>query len=108
MSIFDSVISSRADHRSWEATIEEWQKPIIDDDTVPEWYRITLFNELYYLVSGGTVWTGEESFAFVCCNWRSSFRRGVKTSDKKGARVQRSRAFCWSTAVQQWVELQIS
>ncbi|GAQ85127.1 hypothetical protein KFL_002200120 [Klebsormidium nitens] len=44
-------------HRSWEAAIEEWQKPIIDDDTVPEWYRITLFNELYYLVSGGTVWT---------------------------------------------------
>ncbi|RVW28922.1 Non-lysosomal glucosylceramidase [Vitis vinifera] len=25
---------------------------------VPEWYPITLFNELYYLNSGGTVWTG--------------------------------------------------
>jgi uncharacterized protein (DUF608 family) len=48
-----------ADYRSWETAIEEWQKPIIDDDTVPEWYRITLFNELYYLVSGGTVWTGK-------------------------------------------------
>lgn len=55
-----SQASRRADYRSWESTIEEWQKPIIDDDTVPEWYRITLFNELYYLVSGGTVWTGED------------------------------------------------
>ena len=23
-------------------------------------YRVTLFNELYYLVAGGTVWTGKK------------------------------------------------
>ncbi|GJN07568.1 hypothetical protein PR202_ga25469 [Eleusine coracana subsp. coracana] len=30
--------------------------PILHDDRLPEWYKITLFNELYFLVAGGTVW----------------------------------------------------
>ncbi|CAN5965713.1 unnamed protein product [Sphagnum jensenii] len=46
------------DYRKWEVAIEDWQQPILRDETLPEWYRITLFNELYYLVAGGTVWTG--------------------------------------------------
>ncbi|CAN8290131.1 unnamed protein product [Cochlearia groenlandica] len=41
----------------WERQIEEWQAPILADSTLPEWYRITLFNELYYFNSGGTIWT---------------------------------------------------
>ncbi|ESQ33419.1 hypothetical protein EUTSA_v10006714mg [Eutrema salsugineum] len=41
----------------WETQIEEWQAPILADTTLPEWYRITLFNELYYFNSGGTIWT---------------------------------------------------
>ncbi|XP_020519085.1 non-lysosomal glucosylceramidase isoform X2 [Amborella trichopoda] len=45
------------EHGSWESQIEAWQKPIIQDKTLPEWYRITLFNELYYLNAGGTIWT---------------------------------------------------
>ncbi|KAJ7567463.1 hypothetical protein O6H91_02G149200 [Diphasiastrum complanatum] len=45
------------DYRKWEAAIEDWQSPILKDDNLPEWYRYTLFNELYYLVAGGTVWT---------------------------------------------------
>lgn len=43
--------------RRWEDAIEEWQMPILNDDSLPEWYRVTLFNELYYLVAGGTIWT---------------------------------------------------
>lgn len=44
-------------HTQWESQIEEWQKPIIEDKRLPEWYPITLFNELYYLNAGGTIWT---------------------------------------------------
>ncbi|MED6216593.1 hypothetical protein PIB30_008888 [Stylosanthes scabra] len=44
-------------HQQWEAQIEEWQRPILEDKRFPEWYPITLLNELYYLNSGGTIWT---------------------------------------------------
>ncbi|XP_059653644.1 uncharacterized protein LOC132300536 isoform X1 [Cornus florida] len=45
------------EHSHWESQIEAWQRPILEDKRLPEWYPITLFNELYYLNSGGTVWT---------------------------------------------------
>ncbi|MDY6867441.1 MAG: non-lysosomal glucosylceramidase [Chloroflexota bacterium] len=41
----------------WEAAIDEWQRPILEDDALPSWYRQMLFNETYYLVDGGTLWT---------------------------------------------------
>ncbi|HET9456784.1 MAG TPA: non-lysosomal glucosylceramidase [Candidatus Limnocylindrales bacterium] len=43
--------------KAWSAAIDAWQAPILDDPARPEWYRAALFNELYYLVDGGTVWT---------------------------------------------------
>ncbi|KAL3814550.1 hypothetical protein ACJIZ3_015818 [Penstemon smallii] len=46
-----------ADHIRWESEIEAWQRPILEDKRLPEWYPSTLFNELYYLNSGGTIWT---------------------------------------------------
>ncbi|KAL5555108.1 hypothetical protein UlMin_037344 [Ulmus minor] len=45
------------EHRKWESQIDAWQRPILEDKRFPEWYPITLFNELYFLNSGGTVWT---------------------------------------------------
>ncbi|KAL8139738.1 hypothetical protein V2J09_005759 [Rumex salicifolius] len=45
------------DHSDWEAQIEAWQKSVLEDKRLPEWYAITLFNELYFLNAGGTVWT---------------------------------------------------
>ncbi|KAL8509124.1 hypothetical protein ACS0TY_016352 [Phlomoides rotata] len=45
------------DHAKWEQQIEEWQRPILEDTRFPEWYPITLFNELYYLNAGSTIWT---------------------------------------------------
>lgn len=45
------------DHKLWEYQIDEWQRPILQNKELPEWYRITLFNELYYLNAGGTIWT---------------------------------------------------
>ncbi|KAL3538486.1 hypothetical protein ACH5RR_001852 [Cinchona calisaya] len=45
------------EHANWESQIEAWQRPILEDKRLPEWYAITLFNELYYLNSGGSIWT---------------------------------------------------
>ncbi|CAH9081671.1 unnamed protein product [Cuscuta epithymum] len=45
------------EHTHWESQIEAWQNPILEDKRFPEWYPVTLFNELYYLNSGGTMWT---------------------------------------------------
>ncbi|KAL1083907.1 hypothetical protein V6Z11_D09G228100 [Gossypium hirsutum] len=43
-------------YKRWEEEIEKWQSPILNDQRLPEWYKFTLFNELYFLVAGGTVW----------------------------------------------------
>ncbi|CAA7396531.1 unnamed protein product [Spirodela intermedia] len=45
------------DHGRWEVQIDEWQRPILLDKRLPEWYPVTLFNQLYYLTAGGTTWT---------------------------------------------------
>lgn len=43
-------------YRHWEKEIERWQKHILEDEKLPAWYRTALFNELYYIVDGGTLW----------------------------------------------------
>lgn len=45
------------EHMDWESKIEEWQRPILQDKRLPDWYPVALFNELYYLNAGGTIWT---------------------------------------------------
>jgi non-lysosomal glucosylceramidase len=49
---------ARAD--SWRARIEAWQAPVLEDESLPAWYRGALFNELYFLVDGGTFWDDGE------------------------------------------------
>jgi non-lysosomal glucosylceramidase len=51
------VRTAAARRDAWTAALEAWQQPILADPARPDWYRATLFNELYYLVDGGTVWT---------------------------------------------------
>ncbi|EEE67087.1 hypothetical protein OsJ_24071 [Oryza sativa Japonica Group] len=46
---------------NWEEEIDKWQRPILHDERFPEWYKVTLFNELYFLVAGGTVWIDSAS-----------------------------------------------
>eukprot|EP00898_Chlorokybus_atmophyticus_P002021 jgi/Chlat1/281/Chrsp1S03057 len=43
----------------WEAAIDAWQRSILMDSRLPTWYRSQLFNELYYLSAGGSVWTAD-------------------------------------------------
>ncbi len=49
---------------SWEGAIDAWQSPILRDERLPLWYRQMLFNEIYYLVDGGTLWTAGREGAF--------------------------------------------
>ncbi|XP_016103390.1 non-lysosomal glucosylceramidase-like [Sinocyclocheilus grahami] len=43
-------------YSKWEESIDEWQRPILQDGSLPAWYKSALFNELYFVVDGGTVW----------------------------------------------------
>jgi non-lysosomal glucosylceramidase len=43
--------------QGWDKAIKKWQKPILEDPSLPDWYKSMLFNETYYLVDGGTIWT---------------------------------------------------
>jgi non-lysosomal glucosylceramidase len=40
----------------WQAAIERWQDPILAAEDRPDWYKAALFNELYFLVDGASVW----------------------------------------------------
>ncbi|XP_047139397.1 non-lysosomal glucosylceramidase isoform X1 [Hydra vulgaris] len=40
----------------WEDNIERWQNPILNDSELPAWFKSALFNELYFISDGGTVW----------------------------------------------------
>jgi non-lysosomal glucosylceramidase len=42
---------------AWSAAIDAWQAPILADAARPDWYVSALFNELYFMVDGGTLWT---------------------------------------------------
>jgi non-lysosomal glucosylceramidase len=45
------------DWRLWLQQIEAWQQPILARSDLPEALRMALFNELYDLASGGSLWT---------------------------------------------------
>jgi non-lysosomal glucosylceramidase len=45
---------------TWRSAIEAWQAPVLDDPDRPAWYRAALFNELYFLVDGGSFWEAGE------------------------------------------------
>ena len=45
------------DWRSWREQIQAWQQPVLDRTDLPEALRMALFNELYDLCSGGSLWS---------------------------------------------------
>lgn len=49
------------DWRDWQQQIEAWQQPVLERSDLPEPLRMALFNELYDLASGGTLWTAASS-----------------------------------------------
>ncbi|XP_044197254.1 non-lysosomal glucosylceramidase [Thunnus albacares] len=58
-------------YKQWEKSIEEWQRPILQDSSLPSWYKSALFNELYFVADGGTVWTELPEDADVSGGMRS-------------------------------------
>lgn len=59
-------------YQSWQQQIQSWQQPILDQDLPPE-FKMALFNELYNLTSGVTLWSAASDrdaigqFAVVEC-----------------------------------------
>jgi non-lysosomal glucosylceramidase len=45
---------------SWREAIEAWQRPVLESAERPDWYKAALFNELYFLVDGGSFWEAGE------------------------------------------------
>ncbi|XP_021287573.1 non-lysosomal glucosylceramidase-like [Herrania umbratica] len=82
------------EHSNWESQIESWQRPILEDKRLPDWYPVILFNELYYLNAGGTTWTdgsppmqslvsiGEKKFSLD--RSRSHLGNAVDTANQDG------------------------
>jgi non-lysosomal glucosylceramidase len=59
----------------WSDAIDTWQAPYVNDESKPLWYRGALFNELYILADGGSLWgrplglpnNTQSTFGFLEC-----------------------------------------
>jgi non-lysosomal glucosylceramidase len=47
-------------HSTWRDKIQAWQQPIVDREDLPDWFKMALFNELYDLTQGGTLWSAAD------------------------------------------------
>ena len=54
---WDIAAAGAREREAWSAAIDAWQAPILTDASRPDWYVAALFNELYFMVDGGTLWT---------------------------------------------------
>ncbi|MEC4805331.1 MAG: GH116 family glycosyl hydrolase [Jaaginema sp. PMC 1079.18] len=61
----------------WQEKIQAWQNPILKREDLPNWFKMALFNELYLLTQGGTLWTAATETDPVgqfgiweCCDYR--------------------------------------
>ncbi|KAM6565447.1 hypothetical protein CsatA_024575 [Cannabis sativa] len=83
-------------YKRWEEDIEKWQSPILNDVRLPEWYKFTLFNELYFLVAGGTVWIDSSSPANIRNNQQQL--TNVEAGDCRAVNKHATTKSCYSTA----------
>jgi non-lysosomal glucosylceramidase len=47
-------------YQVWQENIVQWQTPILENPDLPDWLKMALFNELYDLSSGGTLWSAAD------------------------------------------------
>ncbi|MBD2091097.1 bile acid beta-glucosidase [Microcoleus sp. FACHB-1515] len=53
-----AIAQAGLDHyQNWRQQICDWQQPICDRADLPDWFKMALFNELYDLTQGGTLWS---------------------------------------------------
>ncbi|KAI6695873.1 hypothetical protein NL676_023583, partial [Syzygium grande] len=110
---YQLVHDALKNYKQWEEEIEKWQNPILHDERLPSeqmWveklvasivcasaseqllhkdekvllYKFTLFNELYFLVAGGTIWIDSQS-PDECT---VSLPHATRKLDKKNVRVK--------------------
>lgn len=44
-------------YSKWEQLIvDQWQSEILQDEKLPDWYKSAIFNELYFIADGGSLW----------------------------------------------------
>ncbi len=51
---FDIASEALNNYEDWEAKMDEWMNPIIENQKIPKWLKTAAFNELYYTQFGGT------------------------------------------------------
>ncbi|KAG5845557.1 hypothetical protein ANANG_G00140560 [Anguilla anguilla] len=73
-------------YRDWERQIEAWQGPILQDSSLPSWYKSALFNELYFVADGGTVWVELPEDSDVSGGLRSEEGAPRPTTCRQGVR----------------------
>lgn len=56
----DLAVHALTEAPAWRRAIEAWQAPYLADPDRPDWYVMALFNELYFLVDGGSFWEAGE------------------------------------------------
>ncbi|KAH6834582.1 Beta-glucosidase [Perilla frutescens var. hirtella] len=95
----DLVHDSLTKYMLWEEEIEKWQNPILKDEKVPEWYKFTLFNELYFLVAGGTVWIDSGLPVEESDGIKSVIMRNKKSKKNEARIVQKPAGLVKETAV---------
>lgn len=56
-----SIVRTALKHDElWNDKIQAWQEPILKRNDLPNWFKMALFNELYLLADGGTVWSAAD------------------------------------------------
>ncbi|KAI4338294.1 hypothetical protein L6164_016636 [Bauhinia variegata] len=93
-------------YKRWEEEIEKWQSPVLNDEKLPEWYKFTLFNELYFLVAGGTLWIDTPSSSHLRKDRYKVAElektdvevKEAKVNSKQGVVVEQTTAFANGTA----------
>ncbi|KAK9884269.1 hypothetical protein WA026_005221 [Henosepilachna vigintioctopunctata] len=40
----------------WDKAIYEWQSKVLDDRNLPTWFKTAIFNHLYFVSDGGSIW----------------------------------------------------
>ncbi|HBB32929.1 MAG TPA: bile acid beta-glucosidase [Cyanobacteria bacterium UBA8803] len=56
-----SVVRTALKHNDlWQERIVFWQEPILKREDLPNWFKMALFNELYLLSGGGTIWSAAD------------------------------------------------
>jgi non-lysosomal glucosylceramidase len=45
---------------TWRESIEAWQQPILEREDLSDSFKMALFNELYVLTDGGTLWSAAD------------------------------------------------